>query len=127
MLRDLSAVTLSSLLGSVLGTLTWVAVEGGSGDPSPIHFVIGFALSTTLYTFPGAMLLMYFTIKLAGRGVNALEAFLLLLAGGTVAGAATLVFFPPNMIAIGALYGFVTAVAFIAALRVLKVYPARLR
>lgn len=106
----------------------WVAMEGGTGAPSPIRFVTAFALSTTLFTFPGAMLLMYLTIKLAHRGLTENEASLLLLVGGTVAGAAAMLFFfTPQLIAIGALYGFVTAAAFIAALRILKGYPARIQ
>lgn len=120
MLRHLSAVVLSGLLGSTLGTMLWVAWEGGTGAPSPIRFVVGFALFTSVFTLAGAVLLMYLALKFAERGLLACQASVLLLAVGTLAGAGMLVFFTPYFMALGALYGFLTALAFVAALNLLN-------
>lgn len=131
MLRHLSAVILSSLMGSILGTLVLIVLGGGTGAQSPIRFVAVFSLLTMLFTFPGAMLLMYLTLKLADRGLTQTHASLLLLVCGTVVGAGVLAFsgmqasFEPGWAVAGALYGFLTAASFIAALRVLKGYPAQ--
>lgn len=122
MLRHLSAVILSALIGSTLGTLIWAAWEGGTGDPNPVRFVAGFALFTMMFTIPGAIGLMYLALKLAERGLTLALASLPLAAAGTLGGAGMLAFSTPYFMALGALYGLLTAAAFVAALSVLKGY-----
>ena len=125
MLKHLSAVILSAVIGSTIGTLLWVAWEGGTGGPDPLGFVTGFALLTTMFTLPGAMLLMYLTFELADRGVKFPVLCPLLLALGTLAGAAILMFITPSLVALGAVFGFAEAVAFVATMIGLGSFPSR--
>jgi hypothetical protein len=83
--------------------------------------MIFFALNATMFTLPGAMLLMHLTVQLADHGASSSVASVLLVVVGTLAGVTMLTLVFSNFSPLGALYGFVTAVAFIAALRVFKV------
>lgn len=125
MLKHLLVVILSAVVGSTTGTLMWVAWEGGTGAPDPLRFVTGFALFTTMFTIPGAMLLMYLSFQLAERRVKLPVLCLLLLALGLLAGAAIMAFIAPSLVTFGALLGFATAVAFVATMSGLRAFPSR--
>ncbi len=125
MLKHLLVVILSALMGSTVGTLLWVAWEGGTGAPDPLGFITGFALATTIFTIPGAMLLMYLSFEFADRRVKLPVQCLLLLALGSLAGAAILAFIAPSFVALGALFGFATAVAFVGTMSGLGSFPSR--
>ena len=125
MLKHFLAVVLSAVIGSTIGTLMWVTWEGGTGDPNPLRFVTGFALFTTMFTIPGAMLLMYLSFQLAERRAKLPVLCLLLLALGLLAGAAIMAFIAPSLVALGALFGFATAVAFVATMSGLGAFPTR--
>lgn len=126
MFKHLLAVVLSAVIGSTIGTLTWVAWEGGTGAPDPLRFVTGFALFTTMFTIPGAMLLMYLSFELADRRVTLPVRGLLLIALGSLVGAAILAFIAPSFIALGALFGFATAAAFVAIMSSFGAFSSRL-
>lgn len=93
---------------------------------NPAAFVTGFALATMFFTIPGSMLLMLLTIILADRGMKASESSVPVVVAGTVAGASVLAFFSLQFMALGALYGFLTGVAFVSTLALSNGFPSRL-
>lgn len=70
-------------------------------------------------------MLMFLALKFAERGLPSGQASRRLLAVGTLAGAGMLIFLAPGFIVLGALYGFLTALAFVTPLNLLKANPTR--
>jgi hypothetical protein len=122
--RQIATVLLSALIGSLLGTLVWVAFEGGTGAPNPVGFVAGFAVTTLMFTIPGAGILMALIWFLAVRGIPQSQAAFVVIVAGTIAGAGMLTLFPAYFMALGAVFGFLTAVTFVCVQWGLGVYAA---
>ena len=125
MVRHVTTVLVSALLGSLLGTLLLVVSEGGTGTPNPAGFIFGFTADTMMFTFPGAVLLMATTFLLAERRASQLQAAVLLVLSGALAGAAmlALIFFSIQFALWGAMFGLTTATAFTCILWALRGYP----
>ena len=123
MVRHVSTVLLSALIGSLLGTLLLVAWEGGTGSVNPVGFFVGFAATTMLFTVPGAILLMAVTLVLADRRLSQPQATVLLVLAGTLAGAAMLAFLSMQPVLWGAIFGCLTAATFVSILSALGGYP----
>jgi hypothetical protein len=124
MLRHLATVLISALTGSVVGTIIWTTIEGGTGAPDPVRFVAGFAAMTLWFTIPGAVMLMAATFALADRGLRQRQTAISLIAAGTVIGAAMLVLSSSYFMLLGAMFGGLTAAAFVGVLWLLRAYPA---
>lgn len=90
MLRHLSIVLISALIGSLIGTFIWTAVEGGIVASDPVRSVAGLAAMTLWFTIPGAVMLMAVTFAFASRGVPQYQAAFLLIIAGTLMGAVML-------------------------------------
>ena len=126
MLRHVLAVILSALFGSTLSTLLLIAWSGGTGAEDPIGFFVGFTLATLIFTIPGCVLLMYLTLSLAEAGWARRKTMTLLLFAGPIGGAAMSMLFGTLVaLSLDAFYGVVTAATFVAALHLLRCYPAR--
>ena len=123
MVRHLSIVLLSALIGSILGTLLLIAWTGGTGSPNPARFFAAFAATTMMFTLPGAVLLMAVTFSLADRCLKQSHAAALVVIAGTVAGAAMLAFVSMQSVFWGAVFGCLTAAAFVSILSALRGYP----
>jgi hypothetical protein len=70
---------------------------------------------------------MAVTFALASRGVPRHQAAILLIAIGTLMGAAMLALFSSYFMLIGAMFGGITAASFVGALWLLQAYPASSR
>jgi hypothetical protein len=118
--RYLALVLLSALIGSGLATVMWVSWEGGTGAPNPVGFVIGFALFTTLFTLPGAVMLAGLQATLTRRGVGVLwrDCFVLLFAA--FAGAAIVFVLSLRLAALGSVYALATALTLLTLQRLMK-------
>jgi len=125
MLRHVLAVILSALFGSTLSTLLLIAWSGGTGAEDPIGFFVGFTLATLIFTIPGCLLLMYLTLSLAEAGWARGKTMLLLFAGPIGGAAMSMLFGTLVALSLDAFYGVVTAATFVAALHLLRCYPAR--
>jgi len=123
MLRHLLTVIVSALIGSTVGTLIWTVFEGGTGAVDPIKFSARLAVGTLWFTIPGAVLLMAATFALASRGHSQSQAAIVLLLLGALAGAAMLALFSPYFILLGAVFGALTAAAFVCIIWMFRAYP----
>jgi len=123
MLRHLSTVLISAVVGSLLGTVALLAVQGSTASPNPAQFLLGFGGATLVFTIPGAVLLMAATFRLAARPVRKSTAAVLLIIMGTVVGALMLSFTEQRFAPVGALFGSLTAFAFVSTLFGLRAYP----
>ena len=127
MMRHVTVVLVSAVVGSFLATLVWVALEGQTGAIEPTQFIIGASAFTLMFTIPGTVLLMAATLSLADRNFRQANAAVLVVIIGILAGAAMLALFGSDAIPVGAMYGGITAAVFVLVLRVFKAYPARSR
>jgi hypothetical protein len=94
-------------------------MAGGTGVLNPMRFVFGFSLATMIFTLPGAIMLAGLRIRLVSRGVSALIGDTEVIAFGALSGGAILSIANltlPNF-ATGALYGGMTALAFVCLYR----------
>ena len=123
MVRHVSTVLLSALIGSLLGTLLLIAWEGGTGSINPAGFFLGFAATTMMFTVPGAILLMAMTFIFADRRLSQPQAAVLLVFAGTLAGAAILALLSMQPVLWGAIFGCLTAATFVSILSALRGYP----
>lgn len=120
MIRLLLAVLISATLGSLAGTLICTLIEGGTGSTNPVRFVVGFATTTFMFTLPGAGLLMLVAWWLADRAVKPIPSAVIIVLVGSLAGAGMLSLFSAYFMALGALFGFLTAAIFVAMLYALR-------
>jgi hypothetical protein len=123
MVRHVLTVFFSAFIGSLLGTLLLVAWEGGTGSINPVSFFVGFAVTTMMFTVPGAILLMAMTFVLADRRLSEPQAAILLVIAGTLAGAAMLALFSMQPVIWGAIFGCLTAATFVSILSAFRGYP----
>lgn len=125
MLRYLTLVALSALIGSTIGTLLWVAWLGGTGAPNPARFIVSFMTFTLIFTFPGAMMLAGLRAVLTDRCVGARSSvFVVLLAAG-FSGAAFAAVISLQIAVLGGVYALATAVVLTCLQRVLDHSPKR--
>ncbi|MCL6740370.1 hypothetical protein LZ518_04400 [Sphingomonas sp. RB56-2] len=124
MLRHLSTVLISALLGSLVGTLIWTAIARDTGAADPVRFVAAFAAGTLWFTIPGAVALMAATFAFASRGLPQQQTAILLIVAGPLLGAAMLAMLPMDVMLLGAMFGGLTAASFVGTLWLLRAYPA---
>ena len=111
-------------MGSVVGTIIWTAIEGGTGTTDLVRFIAGFSAMTLWFTIPGAVMLMAATFALAGRGLQQRHTAILVIVAGTLIGAAMLVLSSSYFMLLGAMFGGLTAASFVGVLWLLRAYPA---
>lgn len=119
MWRYLLIVLLSAAMGSLGATALFAAVMGGTGAADPVRFVFAFALFTMMFTIPGAMMLVGLRAIVAERGLGRLPSGALVALFGALSGAAILAVILNNP-ALGALYGFSTAVSLMLVQRLVE-------
>ena len=111
MARSVSTILLAAAFGSVVGTLGWSLLGGGTGSPDPARFVAGFSALAMMFTVPGAALIFALKPMLEENRVPRLVAgAMLILTGGTLGG--LILGAPTGSMQwgwIGALYGALTA------------------
>ena len=101
--------------GSLAGTLVLGLLAGGTGSPDQVGSVLSFSRFTMVFTVPGAIMLVGLQAMLLERGFSRpITSVLIILAGG-VAGGLVLGFLSLALasVSVGALYGTLTAIAFI--------------
>src|SRR5687767_7954516 len=125
MARHLLVVLLSALIGSTLGTAIWFFLQGGTGASEPIRSLTGFAAGTLMFTVPGAVILMGATFVFADRNLSLSQAAYLTVAIGTLLGAGMMGLIAPTLTAAGAIFGGLTALAFVSLLKLIGAYPGR--
>ena len=120
MWRYLMIVLGSATLGSLVATVGFSLIMGGTGSPDPARFFFGFTLFTMIFTAPGSMMLVGIHAILAGRGRGRLQRGALVALFGAVSGALILGLLSPHAAGLGAFYGVSTAVALIVVQRLLE-------
>ena len=113
MWRALLTIVLAAALGSLAATIIFCLPGEGTGSSDPVRFVLSLAGGSMLFTIPGAGMLYALRASLREREFPDLAASALIVIAGSVAGGLVLGVLPGRLIwlAIGALYGGVTAVA----------------
>jgi hypothetical protein len=125
MLRYLTLVALSALIGSALATLAWVAWLGGTGAPDPARFVIGFTISSLVFTFPGAIILAGLRAVVGERGVDARFSIVVVMLVAAVSGATIATMISLQLAALGSVYALATAVVLTCLERLMDRSPKR--
>jgi hypothetical protein len=113
-LRYITLVALSALIGSALGTIVLIGWAGGTGASDSIRVTIGFALITMFFTCPGAVMLLGLQALLDERGFGLPGRDIFLLIFGAMAGAAIISLMAIHMAPLGSVYALSTAIALLS-------------
>jgi hypothetical protein len=111
--RRFITALLSGTVSSIIGTVLWVAIEGGTGTSDPLGSVAVIAGFTLLFTIPGAIFLMVLAFLLAAWGIGQSRAAVVVIVVGSLTGVALLSLVSGQFMPLGALFGLVTASAFV--------------
>jgi len=115
MWRPILQIVLAAALGSLAATILFGLFVGGTGGLDPISLVFWFATGTMFLTLPGATMLYGLRASFLERGLPQIVIGILLTLIGTSVGGAALLFIsawdPLQTMAVGGLYGGLTAVA----------------
>jgi hypothetical protein len=119
-MRGLAIWLGAAIIGAIGGTIGAQLIYGGKFGPSDIRFTLGFAAMTLIFTVGGSAFLALVNQALDSRNVPRHLRYAALVLTGGAAGALTLSFLGSSSVAIGAGYGTVTALAWVALLRLTR-------
>ncbi len=119
-MRGLAIWLGAAIIGAIGGTIGVQLIYGGKFGPSDIRFTLGLAAMTLIFTVGGSAFLALVYQAMDSRNIPRTFRYAALVVIGGAAGALTLSLLGFSSAAIGAGYGTVTALAWVALLRLTK-------